>query len=90
MRSLQLGLVTRNAEFSSLGIMNREVAMVTLLFVHEAFAGEPGFLASTRSTTALDVLARAVSADALRKNPSLSPRAWGQFLAYAKTRRPPP
>ena len=27
MRSLQLGLVTRNAEFSSLGIMNREVAM---------------------------------------------------------------
>jgi hypothetical protein len=90
MRSLQLGLVTRNAEFSSLGIMNREVAMETLLFVHEAFAGEPGFLAATRSTTALDVLARAVSADALRKNPSLSPRAWGQFLAYAKTRRPPP
>jgi hypothetical protein len=90
MRSLQLGLVTRNAEFSSLGIMNREVAMETLLFVHQVFAGEPGFLAATRSTTALDVLGRAVSADALRKNPSLSPRAWGQFLAYAKTRRPPP
>jgi hypothetical protein len=90
MRSLQLGLVTRNAEFSSLGIMNREVAMETLLFVHQVFASEPGFLAATRSTTALDILGRAVSADALRKNPSLSPRAWGQFLAYAKTRRPPP
>jgi hypothetical protein len=90
MRSLQLGLVTRNAEFSSLGIMNREVAMEALLFVHQVFASEPGFLAATRSTTALDILGHAVSADALRKNPSLSPRAWGQFLAYAKTRRPPP
>ncbi len=90
LRSLQLGLVTRNAEFSALGIMNRESALETLLFVHEAFAGEPGFLAATRSTTALDVLARAVSADALRQKLSVSPRAWGQFLAYAKTRRPPP
>jgi hypothetical protein len=90
MRSLQLGLVTRNAEFSSLGIMNREVAMETLLFVHQVFASEPGFLAATRSTAALDILGRSVSAEALRKNPSLSPRAWGQFLAYVKTRRPPP
>ena len=90
MRSLQLGLVTRNAEFSSLGIMNRETAMETLLFVHQAFAADPGFLTVTRSTTALDILARSVSADALRKNPSLSPRAWGQFLAFAKTRRPAP
>jgi hypothetical protein len=61
-----------------------------LLFVHQVFASEPGFRAATRSTTALDILGHAVSADALRKNPSLSPRAWGQFLAYAKTRRPPP
>jgi len=90
MRSLQFGLVTRNAEFSSLGIMNRETAMETLLFVHQAFAADPGFLTGTRSTTALDILARSVSADALRKNPSLSPRAWGQFLAYAKSRATPP
>ncbi len=94
MRSLQLGLVTRNAEFSSLGIMNRETAMETLLFVRQAFAQDPGFLTITRSTTALDVLAPTVSADVRRGHPSLSPRAWGQFLAYAKSRAaaptPPP
>ena len=89
-RSLARGLLARNAEFSALGVMTKDTAMETLLFVQQAFAAEPGFLTATRSTTALDVLARAVSADALRQKPSLSPRAWGQFLAYAKTRGPQP
>lgn len=90
LRSLQLGLVTRNAEFTALGIMNREHALETLLFVHQAFAAEPGFLKATRSTAALNVLAGAISEDARRQKFSVSPRAWGQFLAYAKTRRTTP
>ncbi|MBC7368823.1 MAG: hypothetical protein H7343_18765 [Undibacterium sp.] len=90
LRALERGLVARNAEFSALGVMNKDNAMETLLFVHQAFAAAPGFLTTTRSTAALDVLARAVSADARRQKPSLSPRAWGQFLAYAKTRGPQP
>ena len=90
LRSLQLGLVTRNAEFATVGIMNREHALETLLFVHQAFATEPGFLKATRATAALDVLAGAISEDARRQKLSVSPRAWGQFLAYAKTRRPTP
>jgi len=85
LRSLQLGLVTRNAEFSSLGIMNREVALETLLFVHQAFATEPGFLKATRSTAALDVLAGAISEDARRQKLSVSPRAWA---SSSPTRRP--
>jgi len=88
LRALARGLVTRNAEFTALGIMNKDNAMETLLVVHQTFAAEPGFLTATRSTTALDVLARAVSAGALNQKPSLSPRAWGQLLAYAKNRRP--
>lgn len=90
LRALKLGLVTRNAEFTTRGVMNEDNALETLLLVHQRFAAEPGFLAGTRSTTALDALARAASARALQGRPALGPRALGPFLAYAKARGPQP
>ena len=90
LRALQRGLVARNAEFTAHGVMNEDNAMETLLLVHLRFAAEPSFLVATRSTSALEVLARAASARALQGHPALGPRALGPFLAYAKARVPQP
>jgi len=90
LQSLRLGLVTRNAEFTALGIMNREIALETLLLVHQVFNADPGFLKATHSTRALEILAGALSEDARHQKVSVSPRAWGQFLAYTKNRLTPP
>lgn len=88
LHALKLGLAARNGEFVDRGVMNKDAAMETLLLVHALFADEPGFLAATRSTAALDTLARLVSAEALRGRAPLGPRAWGQFLAHARSRVP--
>jgi len=39
---------------------------------------------------ALDTLARLLSAEALSGRAPLGPQAWGQFLAYARSRAPQP
>jgi len=68
--------------------MTKDKAMETLLLVRRVFATDKTFLDESRSTAALDVLGRFVSAEARRGKRPLGPREWGMFLAYGKTRGP--
>ena len=87
-QSLKLGLQTRNEEILTQGVMTKDKAMEALLLVNQVFAPDKAFLEESRSTAALDALARFVSAESLRGKHPLGPREWGLFLAYVKVRQP--
>lgn len=87
-QSLKLGLQTRNEEILTQGVMTKDKAMEALLLVTQVFASDKAFLEESRSTAALDALARFVSAESLRGKIPLGPREWGLFLAYVKARQP--
>jgi hypothetical protein len=87
-QSLKLGLKTRNEEILTQGVMTKDKAMEALLLVTQVFATDKAFLEESRSTAALDALARFVSAESLRGKTPLGPREWGLFLAYVKARQP--
>ena len=87
-QSLKLGLQTRNEEILTQGVMTKDKAMEALLLVTQVFATDKAFLEESRSTAALDALARFVSAESLRGKHPLGPREWGLFLAYVKVRQP--
>ena len=89
MRALALGLKTRNGEIVTLGVMNKDKAIETLLLVQHVFAKDAAFLRDTESTAALDVLVRAVSAEARRGKSPIGPREWGLLLEHIKGRREP-
>ena len=88
MQSLKLGLKTRNEEILTQGVMTKDKAMEALLLVAQVFAADKAFLEESRSTAALDVLARFVSAECLRGKLPLGPREWGLFMEYVKARQP--
>ena len=87
-QSLKMGLKTRNEEILTQGVMTKDKAMEALLLVTQVFATDKAFLEESRSTAALDALARFVSAESLRGKHPLGPREWGLFLAYVKVRQP--
>ena len=87
-QSLKLGLKTRNQEILTQGVMTKDKAMEVLLLVAQAFAADKAFLEESRSTAALDALARFVSAEFLRGKLPLGPREWGLFMEYVKARQP--
>jgi hypothetical protein len=82
LHSLVLGLVARNAEMVSRGVMNKDHAIETLLFVNRVFQDDAEFLRATRSADALDAIGRLVSEEAHRGKNPLSPGDWGRFLEY--------
>ena len=79
-RSLALGLTTRNAEMITQGVMTKDHAIEALFLVHRAFENDSRFLRETRSTEALDAMARLVSEEFRRGGQPLGPGAWGLFL----------
>jgi hypothetical protein len=87
-QALKLGLKTRNQEILTQGVMTKDKAMEALLLVAQVFAADRAFLEESRSTAALDALARFASAESLRGKLPLGPREWGLFLAYVKARQP--
>ncbi len=88
-RALALGLKTRNGEIVTRGVMTKDKAIETLLLVQRVFAKDAAFLRDTESTAALDVLVRAVSAEARRGKSPIGPREWGLLLEHIKGRREP-
>jgi len=86
-RSLALGLTTRNAEMVNHGVMTKDHAMEALLLVNHAFRNDRQFLVDTHSSEALKALGRLVSAEARRGGQPLGPGAWGLFLEFI-LRRP--
>jgi hypothetical protein len=87
-QSLKIGLKTRNEEILAQGVMTKDKAMEALLLVTQVFTTDKVFLEESRSTAALDALARFVSAESLRGKLPLGPREWGLFLAYVKAFQP--
>jgi hypothetical protein len=87
-QSLKLGLLTRNQEILTQGVMNKDKAMEALVLVAQLFAADKTFLDESRATAALDALARFVSAESLHGKLPLGPREWGLFLEYVKARNP--
>jgi len=81
-RSLALGLTTRNAEMVNHGVMTKDHAMEALLLVNHAFRNDRQFLVDTHSSEALKALGRLVSAEARRGGQPLGPGAWGLFLEF--------
>ena len=56
--SLLLGLKCRNLEMLDRGIMNKDHAIETLIFVHHAFQGDTAFLTESRTDDALNAIGR--------------------------------
>ncbi len=81
-RSLALGLTTRNAEMVTRGVMTKDHAMEALLLVNHAFRNDRQFLRDTHSAEAINALGRLVSAEARRGGQPLGPGAWGLFLEF--------
>jgi len=81
-RSLALGLTTRNAEMVTRGVMTKDHAMEALLLVNHAFRNDRQFLRDTHTAEALNALGRLVSAEARRGGQPLGPGAWGLFLEF--------
>ena len=81
-RSLALGLTTRNSEMVTHGVMTKDHAMEALLLVHHTFRNDRQFLRDTHSSEALDALGRLVSEETRRGGQPLGPGSWGLFLAF--------
>lgn len=82
MRSLQLGLLARNRDFSDLGSPNRNKAMETLVLVNRGFAEQRDFLRDSKSEEALDALGKLVSELYRSGVAPLGPKEWGAFLSF--------
>jgi hypothetical protein len=80
LQSLRLGLLTRNQEIVTIGVMNKDSAMDALLSVQQCMGNDEAFMRDTSSTAALRVLALLVSAEAQRGKFPMSPGNWGRFL----------
>ncbi len=81
-RALSLGLKTRNTETVERGVMNKDVALESLLLVKDASQSEPAFLRDTRTNEALDAIARLVSEETRSGKLSVSPAALGLLLEF--------
>lgn len=64
MKSLALGLKTRNAEIVSQGVMDKNKSIEALLLVDFHFSKDSDFLANTESNAALEALCRFASSSA--------------------------
>jgi hypothetical protein len=87
--ALRLGLLARNKDFLDQGAPNKDKAMELLLKVNRSFAGTPDFLRETKSSDALDALAKLVSEQARRGSSPLGPCEWGHFLEFVKWKATP-
>ena len=83
--SLLLGLKCRNLEMLDRGIMNKDHAIETLIYVHSAFRSDTVFLTESRSDDALNAIGRLVSEEWRRGKAPLGPGAMGLFLEYIVT-----
>jgi hypothetical protein len=79
--SLKLGLISRNREFLTKGVMNKDKSMECLTLVHRLFSDDAALLAETKSTEALNLLERFVSEEARSGRIPLGPRGWCEMLA---------
>ena len=82
MRALLLGLKARNSEIVDRGVMNQESALEALLIVQQSFAGDAGFLTSTKTWEALRAITLLVCSEARSEKPALSPGVWGRLLEH--------
>ncbi len=82
LRALKLGLLTRNAEIISRGVMNKDKSLEALLLVNRTLKQDPAFLRETRSQEALHALGVLVSEESRRGKAPLSPGEWGLFLEF--------
>jgi hypothetical protein len=82
MRSLTLGLKSRNEEILGPGAPTKEKAIEALLIVNRLFSDDTAFLSESRSAAALLAMGRLVSAQFHRGGAPLGPREWGLFLEY--------
>jgi hypothetical protein len=88
MKSLTLGLKSRNAEFQTLGVMTKDKAIETLLLTQSLFANDEAFLTTTQTTEALHTLAALASEQARRGKLPFGPRGWGMMLGWLATAKP--
>ena len=84
LKSLTIGLKTRNTEMVTQGVMNKDHALEALLLVNQVFKNQPALLRETQSASALDAISRLVSLEAHQGKHPLSPGDWGLFLEYIK------
>jgi len=80
--SLLLGLKARNSEMIDRGIMTKDHAMETLIYVHHQFQHDSDFLTESRSDDALNAIGRLVFDELRRGKSALSPAAMGLFLEF--------
>jgi hypothetical protein len=76
-----LGLISRNREILTNGVMNKDKVIECLTLVHRLFSDDATLLAETKSTEALNLLNRLVSEEARSGRIPLGPRGWGEMLA---------
>lgn len=81
MKSLTLGLKTRNAEIITQGIMTKDKAIEALLLIDRRFDHDPVFLAETQCTQALNLVCDYASEQARSGRLPLGPRGWCEMLA---------
>jgi hypothetical protein len=82
MKSLTLGLQSRNTELLSMGVMNKDKPIECLLLVQRLFATNPTFLETTQNPEALANLCRFTSEQARSGKLPLGPRGWGEMLEH--------
>ncbi len=82
--ALKLGLLSRNQEILTLGIMNQDKAVECLLLTERLFAADPTFLQQTQCSAALDALLRYASEEARRGKLPVGPRGWGEMLEWLR------
>lgn len=86
-QSLRLGLIARNREILSQGVMNKDKAVECLVLVNHLFGNDASFLRETKTTEALDAVCRLASEEARRGKSPLGPRGWGELLERCATAR---
>jgi hypothetical protein len=86
LKTLALGLKTRNTEIVERGIMNKDMAAEVLVQVSTTFALDDAFLKESRTADALAVFSKAIGSAARKGGSPLSPRPWGLFLEWSVTK----
>jgi hypothetical protein len=86
--SLRLGLKARNPDYER-GVMNPDSVLETLIWVASLPARVAVQLGDTGNRGALENLERYTAAGfrSGRRTITIAPSAWGQLLAYAKSRQ---
>ncbi|TLD69702.1 hypothetical protein FEM03_15325 [Phragmitibacter flavus] len=85
MKSLRLGLSSRNHEILTLGVMNKDKSAECLTLVKNLFAADESFLVETHTVGALDMVHRLASEEFRRGKFPLGPRGWGELLEKCAT-----